>query len=99
MYHHTVLLHLDKGFDPTTEAAFKELAREVLAELEGVLAYGLRVNEATSRDRYGHVLFSAFANRTAFQDYDRSELHGRIKALLAPHLVSLVVADGEVTRG
>ena len=99
MYHHTVLLQLGPGFDAATEATFEALAREVPGRFEGVLVYALRANEAPSRGPYGHGVCSAFATRPAFEDYDRSELHGRIKAVLAPHLVSLAVGDGEVARG
>lgn len=99
MYHHTVLLQFGPGFDGAAQAAFEALARDVIGAVQGVLAYRLTANEAPSRGPYRHVLFSAFVDRAAFDGYDRSELHGRIKAVLAPYLVSLVVGDGEVPHG
>lgn len=98
MYHHTVLLEIADGFDGPIREEFDWLASEIGLGA-GVIEYGLVRNEAPSRGVFGHVLFSRFQDRQAFERYDRGEGHARLKAFLAPFVRSLVVADGESRHG
>jgi heme-degrading monooxygenase HmoA len=95
MFHHTVLLRLAPDADADFLARFARHEAALRERVPGTLLYRLLPNDAPSGKGYTHALFSAFASRAAFDDYDRSALHAEIKAFLGPYVLDLVVADGD----
>ena len=94
MFHHTVLLCLEKTADTEFLARMRKFEAAVRSSCKGVVRYHLVRNEAATRKEFEHALFSAFESYSSFVEYDRSALHDEIKAFLRPYIKDLVVADG-----
>lgn len=92
MFWHVVLLKM-KRVDPVFFEKFRDYELRILQSSDDVKYYHLARNEAASSKGYEFALYSLFASRAAFEEYDRSELHQSLKTYIQPFVEDLIVVD------
>lgn len=96
MYMHIVLMALDESADAGFFERVEHYAQRIRQECDGVLLYGLHVNEAARSQGYGYAMVSGFVSSHAHEEYQVSPAHQEMKAWMMPFIERMVVFDSPV---